>query len=282
MLIDYLPNTITEGSIRGFVWNESNQKKRTKNMPAEANPVKSWTAQSYVKTEEVTPGKHVPMGKSVELDGNGGLITITKFVLPSAGDLESFAWEVCSAKAGVSGRIYAYGFASTLEEAAEASYVGFFKAVTFLACQEANEYMAGKEIVLIGNELTSEEFIKGAGKNKNYYFLVQMPPSEDRDGTLFCLNWHTINKVKRTFKITKVNGKKLTLEGGTVIDVDTVQCYIKCPEQYVETEVRCSKCGQLGFPNAAGGRFIQGVGYQCGPSLDNSVELGELSDSQFD
>lgn len=285
MLIPLLKNSITNGSIRLFTWQESNQKKRTKNMPAEANPVKSWTAQSVVRTQEVIEGtlkRHLKMGESVALDGTGGLITISQFKIPSAGNLESFAWEISSSETGVRGRIYGYGFAETLEQAAEDAYLAFYKAVTTLAFESACQYAVDKEIVLLGKELTSEEFIKGAGKAKSYYFLAQMPQVDDRDGTLFCLNWHTIDKTKRTFKITKVSGKKLTLEGGTVLDVDTVLCYVRQPESHVNTEVLCSKCGQLNFPSTVGGRFIQGVGYQCGPCRDNSVELSELSDGQFD
>jgi hypothetical protein len=272
MLIELKKGSIVHGSIRGFVWNESNQRKRTKNMPAEANAVKSWTAQSYTQKND----------QKVFLDGNGSTITITKFKLPSAGDLESYAWEIAANDTGVRARIFGYGFEDNLEDAAEAAYRAFYKAVTQVAFEDAVKFVAGREIVLLGKELTSEEFIKEAGKAKSYYFLVQMPQKDDRDGTLFCLNWHTIDKVKRTFKIEKVNGKVLTLEGGTRIDVDTVLCYVRQPENYVHTEVMCQKCGILGYPTIVGGRFIQGYGYQCGPCRDNSVEQAELSDGQFD
>lgn len=276
MLIPLLPNSITNGSIRHFTWHECNQRKRTKNMPAEANAVKSWTAQAYIKTDNVSTS----LGKKSEIDGTGGIITVTEFKIPSAGNLISFAWEITDSKPA--GRIYAYGFDNTLEEAAEEAYKAFYKTVTQLAFEEANTYEVGKEIVLIGTELTSEQFIKGAGKGKSFYFLIQMPQTEDRNGTLFCLNWPTINKTKRSFTITKVSGKKLTLDGGTVIDIDTVHCYVKQPESYVHTEVLCSKCSQLNFPSTVMGRFVQGVGYQCGPCLDHSMELAELSDAQFD
>lgn len=271
MLIELLPNSILHRSVRGFSWEKANQRKRTKNMPAEANPIHSWVGQSYVK--ELT---------KVPIDGNGSQLTISQFVLPSAGDLESFAWEIASTKTGREGRIFEYGFSETLQQAAEDAYVAFHRTVTRVAFESASMYAQDREIVLFGNELTSAEFLAKAGKAKSYYFLVQLPLSDDRDQSLFCLNWLDIQKVKRTFKITKVDGKKLTIEGGTKLDIDTVHCYVKQPEQYVTTQVLCTKCNNLALPQYVNGRFIQGVGYQCGPCIDNSVELGELSDGQFD
>lgn len=271
MLIELVPDSITNGSVRGFLWNESNQRKRTKNMPAEANATKSWIASSYVKE-----------GAKLHIDGTGSIITITHFKIPSAGDIESYAWEVASADTGFKGRIFRYGFSESLEQAAEDAYKGFYQAITQVAFENACAYAVGKEIILVGNELTSEEFIKGAGKGKSYYFMVQMPLVDDRDPALFCLNWPSLNKVKRTFKIIKVNGKQVTIDGGTVIDTDAHHCYVKNPELHVGTELLCTKCGQLGYPGTSGGKFIQGKGYECGPCIDHSVEFGELSDAQFD
>jgi hypothetical protein len=264
MTIALLENTVLTNSKRGFSWMERDRPLRTKNMPAEAKVIKSWSGQSFFKEVNI-PGKST-------LDGNNQVLLISEFELNK---LKSYAWQVAAPDSF--GRIHAYGFTGTAELAAEEAYKAFFEAITTIEFEKANAWVAGKDVVLIGSEVNAEEY-------KKLGSFIPMPAFDDRNTEYFVTPAVWGKPVtKHTLPIEKVTKDgEIILKGGAKFIPAFHTIYIRHPEQYVTTEVACKKCSVISIPHNVGGRYLQSRGYHCGPCIEYLCDCGELHDNEID
>lgn len=262
MKIPLLPDSVARNSSYVFTWIDRDRVIATSNMPTKALCLASWTGAGVFSGifSEATLLFYITEAK---LEG-------TKF----------FAWEVETARK----QMVACGFEESIELAAEECYKAFYIWNTQAQFLNALKLGVGKEIVVLGNELTAEEYLKYKGKVGT---VLPEAQSADREGTMFVIDWPASKRQKRTFKIRGYKPQYRNepavaeLFGGAKLDDDLLY-YVKCPERYVKGEVICPKCFSLGTVDCLGMKYVQSKGPLCGPCIDHMMERDELHEAQFD
>lgn len=257
MKIPLVDGSIIEGSGRLFNWME-----RDKPIPLAhmlLTPKKSWMATPIQSDRNLSESP---------IEGNKSEIVITEYE-------NAFAWQV-----GTRTKLFKAGFSDSLEDAAELCYKAWYELNTQLWFHVAMQPAAHKSVVLLGNELTSEEYL--SNQARHWSIVVNGP---DRENNLFVLNWPSLRKEKRIVEIRKVEGYKVHLTGGTKLELSDCGLfyYVHKPELWVNDEVVCFKCHQRSTISTMDMRYAQGHGPICGPCRDHMYhDTGELCDSSFD
>lgn len=276
MKIELLEYSCMRGATRVFTWIERNRVIRLGHMPAGVyQEIKTWTGFATVIGREEPPtdfdgqSKHQVLVTQAKLDGT-----------------EFFAWELKSVLKNPMSVVS--GFESSLEMAAERCYRAFYHWLTKQLFIKAQAFQQGREIVLIGNNVSAQEFLKSPSRIS--CTVVPETQSSDREGTMFVLGWPSSRRTKRTFKIKEHHTQNslqkkgvIYLHGGMKLDLDEdYGFYVKNPEQYVQNQVMCPKCETLGNVQSLGMKYIQGLGPLCGPCIDHLMDRSELFDGQLD
>ena len=255
MKINLLAGSILEGANRVFNWLEQNYPEALHHQTSK--PIKTWKGQSVLLGDGPSP-----------LEGPNSECMITQ--------AENFGWQV-TAKTS----ILSYGFADSLEDAAESCYKAWYQHHTRAAFVKAKTPAAGRDIVLVGNNLSSQEYMAHAFGRLQSIVIA----GTDRDPLLFVLNWPSITKDKRVFRVAYTTKTQIELTTGAKLDLSHMGLffYMRKPEDHVgPSEFMCCKCRILGTVNTLDLRYCQGHGPLCGPCRDHLCELGELSDTNFD
>lgn len=175
------------------------------------------------------------------------------------------------------GKIWKRAPASSFEHAAEKAYHSWFEMYTEEVVKDALTPKKDKTVTLIGGWIDEEEFFM----HKLKYQGNVIPHFDDtRDCRRFVLgagHIHIDDVIIQvvTPRIQDPLGQELFLKSGHLLKM-SLDWRIKKPEQYIQGEVICKKCGVIGKVQTANMLYVHGFGLTCSPCIDYMTEHGSF------
>jgi len=279
-------NSITERSNRIFVWQDRG-KYTPVHVPGIGVVLQTWSAR-VSKTE-----KSEPKGP---YDGPNCDLYITKAQGSRDLAIITYVWGIVTNTRSGTGNV-ASGYAKTREEAAEQLYVQWYTRHTNALFHKARMPARNKEVVLLGTWVTADDYHAAPTQVKERAIIVPDVATDVRDGKLFLLSWWKNKSEKAVTRIKDCTYLRrqyhhdpsvepfdwqIELESGLKLS-ESLDWYIRCPEQYVEGEVFCPSCrAAIGGVQSIGMRWVRSFGAMCGPCLDKKIEVESMPDDLSD
>lgn len=264
---------------RTFIWTERGVRMAAKdqllNKSQIVGDVEQWTGKCARK-ERMEPKSAI----------DDAVLSIFKYKMKDT-ELPVFEFSI---KLSEDGLVLRRGHASSLEEAADKVYRGFYSAMTKKKTVDASAIQSGTKLVVLGNWISNEQYM--AYKNKSNLQVVSDASDDTREDRMFVIGYPALGKQKAVVEVFKVQKARnygeqnaenvvIQLRSGFTLDA-THDWYVLHVEQFVTGEIMCGKCQRVGGVSYLGCVHVRGRGLLCGPCIDHLMENEGLEADTMD